>query len=220
MAGCISEPPSWRGYFQDNVKVTPRLTLNLGVRYEFRPPVHDRNDLDATFDLQKHAIVLSSDLDSMYRKGATLPSITGLIQSYGGKFLSYQEAGLPQSLIYTNWNNINPRLGFAYRLTGGRRSTALRGGYRISTYPTPYRSFAGTFNTSPMSASFSNSVTSASLSPDGISNLGMRTVPTVIAGQNSRNVIDINDTRTLSRGFAGVTVKTHTNRTGACRTGT
>ena len=195
------------GYFQDNLKVNSRLTLNLGLRYEFRPPVYDHSNLDAAFDLQKHAIVLSSDLETMYRKGATLPSISGLIQTYGGKFISYKDAGLPQSLIYTNWNNINPRLGFAYRLTNGKHATALRGGYRISTYATPYRSFSGSFNTSPTSASFSYSVTSASLSPDGISNLGLRSVPTVVAGSNSRNVIDVNDTRALSRGFAGVTFR-------------
>jgi len=192
------------GYFQDNFKVTPRLTLNLGVRYEFRPPVYDNNYLDASFDLQKHAIVLSSDLATMYSKGAALPSIANLIQAYGGSFESYKDAGLPRSLVYTNWNNIDPRLGFAYRLGGGKHPTAVRGGYRISTYPTPYRSLSGTFNTSPSRASFSYSVTSASLSPDGVSNLGLRTVPTIIAGLNSQNVIDPNNTNGLSRGFAGV----------------
>jgi len=195
------------GYFQDNFKVTSRLTLNLGVRYEFRPPVHDKNYLDTSFDLDKHAIVLSSDLDTMYRKGAALPSIANLIQAYGGRLISYKDAGLPRSLVYTNWDNIDPRLGFAYRIGGGKRTTAVRGGYRISTYATPYRSWSGTLASSPSRASFSYSVTSASLSPDGISNLGLRSAPTIIAGLNSRNAIDLNDTRTLSRGFAGVSVR-------------
>ena len=36
-------------YFQDNWKVSRRLTLNLGVRYEFRTPFHDKNGLLTSF---------------------------------------------------------------------------------------------------------------------------------------------------------------------------
>ena len=53
------------------------------------------------------------------------------------------------------------------------------------------------------SAGFQYSVTNTALSPDGLPNYGLRTVPKYIAGVNSSNdIIDVNDTRTLARGFA------------------
>jgi hypothetical protein len=46
-------------------------------------------------------------------------------------------------------------------------------------------------------------VTNTALSPDGLPNYGLRTVPKYIAGVNSTNdIIDVNDTRTLARGFS------------------
>jgi outer membrane receptor protein involved in Fe transport len=37
-------------FFQDTWKVTPKLTLNLGLRYELITPFIDKNDLIANFD--------------------------------------------------------------------------------------------------------------------------------------------------------------------------
>ena len=37
-------------FFQDDWRITPRLTLNLGVRYEIETVIHERNGLEGTFD--------------------------------------------------------------------------------------------------------------------------------------------------------------------------
>jgi hypothetical protein len=47
-------------------------------------------------------------------------------------------------------------------------------------------------------------VTDASLTPDGISNYGMRSTPSTIAGQNSRNAVSLDTTSGLNRGSAGI----------------
>ena len=43
---------SWSGYFQDDWKVTPTLTINLGLRYEYDSPATDPTNRMATFDFQ------------------------------------------------------------------------------------------------------------------------------------------------------------------------
>ena len=41
----------WNGYLQDDWKITARLTLNLGVRYEYNSPAVDADDRFMQFDL-------------------------------------------------------------------------------------------------------------------------------------------------------------------------
>ena len=46
-------------YFQDNFKVTSRLTLNLGLRYEWRTPMYDKNNSLISFSLAKRGVELA-----------------------------------------------------------------------------------------------------------------------------------------------------------------
>ncbi|MBS1825845.1 MAG: TonB-dependent receptor [Acidobacteria bacterium] len=188
-------------YFQDNYKITPRLTLNLGLRWEYWPAFREKNNVLSTFDPQRRAVVLGTDLDTMYRLGATAPSIVNRLQSLGAKFINYQEAGLSQSLMASTKRDIGPRIGFAYRAGDGAKSFVVRGGYRISYFPIPLRPWSARMRSNaPLTARFRVSLTDASLTPDGIGNYGMRSVPTVIAGQNSRNVVTLENANALTRG--------------------
>ena len=142
-------------YIQDNWKITPRLTLNLGLRYEFRTPLYDRNDSLLSFDFNKRAYVIGTDLDRFQQLGATLPSIVSALRNYGGNIITAQEAGLPQDLVYKNWRNFGPRLGFAWRAMDGAKAFVLRGGYRVSYYTQPIQSFVSSQSGSPpVAASF------------------------------------------------------------------
>jgi hypothetical protein len=198
-------------YFQDNWKVSRRLTLNLGLRYEFRAPFADRNNTGVGFSFDKRAYVLGTTLDDFMRQGATLPSIISAVQGFGGKFITYDEAGLPQSLQHNNWKDFGPRFGFAYRALDDPRQFVIRGGYRLSYFTWPVQNFVANQNyTIPMAYSFQNSVTNTALSPDGLPNYGLRTVPKYVAGVNTPDsIIDINDTRTFTRGFGARYLEPH-----------
>ncbi|HSB17730.1 MAG TPA: TonB-dependent receptor [Bryobacteraceae bacterium] len=194
----------YAGYLQDNWKVTPRLTLNLGLRYEVRPPIYDARGTLIGFSLDKRAFVVGESVDKYLQQGISLPSIVNAIQGYGGKIIPYNEAGLPQHLMYTNWRELGPRLGFAYRALDGAKAFVVRGGFRMSYYPQKMQDWAeNQYSSPPGSATFSYSVTDPAFSPDGLPNYGLRSAPTYIAGVNSTNdIIDVNNASTLTRGFS------------------
>jgi hypothetical protein len=190
-------------YIQDNWKVSPRLTLNMGLRWEIRTPLYDRDGTLLSFDFAKHALVTGTSVSNFLKLGETTPAILSGLRSFGGDLISYQDAGAPQRLVYRNWKEFGPRLGFAYRALEGKKSFVVRGGYRISYYPQKLQDWVGSQSgTVPVGASFSNSVVNTALSPDGLPNYGLRSVPQYVAGVNTPDsIINVNDTRLLARGF-------------------
>ena len=121
---------------------------------------------------------------------------------------------MPQNLVYNNWKNFGPRLGFAYRALDGRKAFVIRGGYRISYYTEPISNWFNSQSAAQLvSANFVNSVSNTAVSPDGLPNYGLRSVPQYIAGVNTGNdIININDTRTLPRGFSAYFLDPHMQR--------
>jgi hypothetical protein len=125
------------------------------------------------------------------------------VRNFGGNIITYKDAGLPKKLVHTNWSQFGPRLGFAYRALDGAKSFVVRGGYRVSYYPQKLQDWVGAQSSSvPVGATFQNSVTNTALSPDGLPNYGLRSVPQYFAGVNTPDsIINTTDTRLLSRGF-------------------
>ncbi len=135
--------PDWRqvamgAFINDDWKVTPKLTMNLGVRWEVNRMPWDVNDKMGSYVPELNKIVLSSDRN--------LPAnFDELLSGYdlGGRFLTAAEAGYPRSVIQTDWNNFTPRMGFAYRLTN---KTVIRSGYGLfvaGTILNPFRNSLG-----------------------------------------------------------------------------
>ena len=124
----------YAGFIQDNYKVTPKLTLNLGLRYELNTPRTERYnrmnwlDPNALSPLQ---------LSSAQLQGLT-PEETQNLQVLRGieVFVSPQN----RHNYYYDYKEIQPRFGFAYQLP---QQAVLRGGFGIY-YSTPRSGAAGT----------------------------------------------------------------------------
>jgi Carboxypeptidase regulatory-like domain/TonB dependent receptor len=104
-------------YGQDDWKITDKLTLNLGLRYELFLPVTERHNQLATFDLS-HPLTPTL----IVPRGDTL-QLTPTIAT--------QVATSPtgsKSLIAADWNNFAPRIGFAFQIAP---KSVLRAGYGI-----------------------------------------------------------------------------------------
>ena len=65
----------WAGYAQDDFRVTPRLTLMYGLRYEYNGPAYTLDDNIFSFDLATGKIVIPSDAAKKYIS-ALFPSST------------------------------------------------------------------------------------------------------------------------------------------------
>lgn len=109
-------------FVQDDWKVTPKLTLNLGLRYDYNPPTHEQDDNYFNFDVPSGRVVVPSE--------AALGRVNPLFPSNLVPVVTAKQAGLPKSLWYSDLNNFVPRFGFAYRPFASNR-TVLRGGYGI-----------------------------------------------------------------------------------------
>jgi hypothetical protein len=190
-------------YFQDNFKVNSRLTLNLGLRYEFNHPAKERDRSLVGFNPKTKAIVLGRTIDELATLKHAHPTIAKAYGDLGVKYETPDQAGLPDSLIYANKWDFGPRAGFALRIGPLDRPIVLRGGYAIYAFPESVRLYTGdTRAIVPTTATFQNNPNSATQSPDGLQNYLLRSVPTIIAGTNSKDALDLNTITGITRGSA------------------
>ncbi len=119
-------------FFQDTWKVTPKLTLNLGLRYELITPFVDKNDLIANFD-PNYVNTSTGQLGRfVIPSNKTLKYLDTRIISFG--YVLAKDSGLEvgRGVVHPDKTDFSPRIGVAYRL--GNKSV-IRGGYGIY-YPT------------------------------------------------------------------------------------
>jgi hypothetical protein len=95
-------------YLQDDFRVTRKLTLNLGIRFDFDTPRTERYDRMSWFDPSANSPL-----------AAQRPGTMG-----GLRFVGVD--GNPRVQYEGDYNNFAPRLGFAYQLNS---KTVVRGGW-------------------------------------------------------------------------------------------
>ena len=126
----IAKADSYRyyaGFVQDDFKVNPRLTLNVGLRYEYIAPPTERFNRYSNFNPTAANALTGSP---------------GVVQFAGVDF--------GRSVFQPDRNNFAPRVGFAYDVRGDNK-LVLRGGYGIYYYVAggtmilgPYMGFSNT----------------------------------------------------------------------------
>ncbi|MFZ0743319.1 MAG: TonB-dependent receptor, partial [Terracidiphilus sp.] len=125
---------SYAFYGQDDWKITPNLTLNLGFRYELHPPLREIHSNTAAF--MPNFAGIGTD-GSTTVNGAVVVSNAQALAAASQAFVSAisptpiltaAQAGIPSALRYTDYTDVGPRIGFAWRPFGNDR-TVVRGGW-------------------------------------------------------------------------------------------
>jgi hypothetical protein len=99
------------GFFQNDIRLTDKLKLNAGIRWDYLGPMTDRfNELPGGFAF-----------------GTQNPISPSGFPVYGGVLFS-GVGGNSRGIFNSSWGNFGPRLGLAYQLDP---HTVLRGGYAL-----------------------------------------------------------------------------------------
>jgi hypothetical protein len=99
-------------YAQDDYKILPNLTLNLGLRYEYDQPIYEVNNKQANINLSTGVVEYAGSIPV----GNTFSNATVC----------------PTRACYSGtYDNFMPRIGFSYQ---PKSKVVVRGGYGITTY--------------------------------------------------------------------------------------
>ncbi|HEY1802944.1 MAG TPA: TonB-dependent receptor [Terracidiphilus sp.] len=128
----VNQTPSV--YAMDNWKVSPRLSLQLGLRYDALPHAWERSDDLENFDPSTYIGVPPTW--STTTPGSIDPTSQGVETPAGFNGASYYlngmvrpgTNGVPKGLVVNDFKTLQPRVGFSYDLTGAGK-TILRGGF-------------------------------------------------------------------------------------------
>ncbi len=123
----FNDHPRWNshyiaGFVQDDVKLTPNLTINLGLRYDVDAPRHE-------------ALNRTSEL--------SLTAPDAAAGGHPGALVFGANCNCNTAWADTWYKDISPRVGFAYVLPGTDGKAVIRGGGAIIYGPLQYNDFGG-----------------------------------------------------------------------------
>ncbi len=119
-------------FAQDDWKVTPKLTINYGLRWEYHPMFGDKNFNGTNFDPNYVSVV-----NGVVVRGAAVVSNTQALKIENPLFgpaiapvpvITAAQDGLPQNLRFASLGDFAPRVGFAWRPFSNNK-TVIRGGW-------------------------------------------------------------------------------------------
>ena len=129
-------------FAHDDMRVTSKLTLNLGLRWDYESGVTERHDRM----VRGFAFDQPSPLADKVRTAPGASQCPACADLKGGLLFAGQ-GGVPRSLFEPDRNNVQPRVGFAYSVNP---KTVIRGGYGLYyQYRSQFGSQTGFFVDTP-----------------------------------------------------------------------
>lgn len=113
-------------FFQDDWKVSQRLTVNWGVRWFAIPHIFERDNAVTTFVPEQWS---ASRAPRVNPDGTIVPGSGDIL----GNGIVQAGKGISPGLVKDYWNTFAPRFGFAWDPRGNSK-TVIRGGYGIGYY--------------------------------------------------------------------------------------
>lgn len=123
-----ADQTNYKGFFfHDDWRVSSRLTLNLGLRYEWEGAYVERyNRLNRGYDFSTES-PLSAAARANYA-AAPIPELAASNFRATGGLLFAGVGGVPRGLSNIDRNNVAPRIGISYQIDS---KTVLRAGYGL-----------------------------------------------------------------------------------------
>ena len=147
-------------YFQDSWKVTRKLTINYGLRWDKWTPYYEKYNRLLNLDMNAITPTNMQVLTPQQSTMESLPDVPpDVLTSWAARGLTWQtgqQAGVPLSLTPGISNDFGPRLGAAYQLSN---KFVIRASFGTYYWPTPLSQILQTSRTNPpLNLRFENNV--------------------------------------------------------------
>jgi hypothetical protein len=123
LQGDVDDFKAW--YFNDNFRLRPNLTINIGLRYEINPFFKGIRDTRSGFDVKSGKVIVPSSIPANAQ-----PITPLLLQLFGDRILFTKGLGLPPSVSPSDKMDWAPRVGLAWSPFGSQKNV-IRAGYGI-----------------------------------------------------------------------------------------
>lgn len=135
--GGFHKKTNWHAFLQDDWKVTPRLTLNLGLRYDNFGFFEEQYGRAAVVDYNSGQILIPD---------GSAGEIHSAFQQFSSRYIEAGTVGLPNTFIKPNNFDFAPRAGAAYRFTP---TFVVRGGFGMYYVDYTINEFRNSINVAP-----------------------------------------------------------------------
>jgi hypothetical protein len=197
-AATASDTSYWSGFFQDDWKVSPTLTVNLGLRYEYGTPIQERHNKSIAAFAFGTPNPIAAQAIANYTTNPS-PLLPASQFKVNGGFLYAGTSAYPSSSLWTAQKaNFSPRIGFAWNPTA---KVVVRGGFgifysQLGEYvqygnPIGYTQTTNTIATLnsgvTVTANLANPFPNGLVAPSGNTNGMLQSVGTSISGLFNQN---------------------------------